>query len=145
MAQVDVHDPAAIPETLDSSMIVKKEGLRFVFQGYAIWLEAEQFPSSAPTNLLSERSRDNDLDQAIRVASQELDVHPIPAPHLTALYGINHLPEHEVQQRFRDLANELQDWDQSPMLEPDGFLSDIEIEGVNGGEMVSFHLLFVSP
>ena len=46
-----------------------KDTLRFSFSGYSIWLDPEQF--------------DSDLDNAIKVASKELGVYPIPAPHVT--------------------------------------------------------------
>lgn len=109
-----------------------KDGLRFVFHGYAIWLETEQFSTAAVPTKFCEK---NDLDRALQVASEELKVLPIPAPHLTALYGISHLAEDEIRQRFRDLACELRGM-VLPIMEPSGFLSDVEIEGKNGGLMV---------
>ena len=45
------------------------DALRFSFSGYSIWLDPEQYNS--------------DLDKAIKVASKELGVYPIPAPHVT--------------------------------------------------------------
>jgi hypothetical protein len=134
MSQVDVAEPVAVPETLSNSMIVK-DVLRFAFQGYAIWLEAEQFPISNNNN------KNNDLDQVIRTASHELNVFPIPVPHLTMLYGISHLSEREVRKRFQDLALQLQEED-SPLLQPDGFLSNTEIDGINGGGMVRYKKIF---
>eukprot|EP00429_Kryptoperidinium_foliaceum_P038562 CAMPEP_0176178206 /NCGR_PEP_ID=MMETSP0120_2-20121206/91311_1 /TAXON_ID=160619 /ORGANISM="Kryptoperidinium foliaceum, Strain CCMP 1326" /LENGTH=249 /DNA_ID=CAMNT_0017516355 /DNA_START=13 /DNA_END=762 /DNA_ORIENTATION=- len=134
MAEVEVLEPVAVPEAPVDSMIVK-DGLRFVFQGYAIWLDVEQFqvPSSEWGSGLR-AGRSNDLERAISVSSQELNVYPIPAPHLTALYGINHLSESDTRKRFQDLAESLQgeEW---PILEPDGFTSDVEIAGINGGLM----------
>ena len=110
-----------------------KDELRFVFHGYAVWLETEQFPQTGaiPTTFCDK----NDLDLVVQVASQELNVVPIPAPHLTALYGISHLGEEEIRQRFQNLAIELRGL-VLPMMQPSGFLSDVEIEGENGGLMV---------
>ena len=130
--------------------------LAFQFQGYAIWLDLEQqqqqqhqhepkpfflnpSPPHTTTTLVEETKQD--LDDALRTASAELGVAPIPAPHVTALYGIQHLSEDEVRQRFQDVANELfwfrQRWSSWPVLEPVGFLSNVEIAGKNGGQMVS--------
>ena len=91
-----------------------------MFAGYSIWLEPEQFQG--------------DLEAAIRTASKELDVIPVPAPHSTVIYGISHLEEAEVKKRFQQLAFKLTEW---PRLEHKGFITDIELNGVNGGEMVS--------
>jgi hypothetical protein len=114
-----------------------KDGLRFVFHGYAVWLETEQFSTSSaiPTKF----GETNDLDQALQVVSQELNVVPIPAPHLTALYGISHLGHDEIRQRFRDLTAELKGM-VLPLMQPSGFLSDVEIEGENGGQMVGYYV-----
>jgi hypothetical protein len=123
-------------------MTIPKERLRFVFQGYAIWYELEQFPTTANTldGVVEADTAMLDLEQALWTAAKELSVGPIPAPHLTALYGINHLSEGEVRQRFHDLSlwlrqqrNDVEEW---LVLEPSGFLSDVEVEGVNGGQMV---------
>jgi hypothetical protein len=128
--------------------------LAFQFQGYAIWLDLEQqqhqqqhepkpcFLNPPPhTTTTSVEETKQDLDDALRTAGAELGVAPIPAPHVTALYGIQHLSEDEVRQRFQDVANELfwfrQRWSSWPLLEPVGFLSDVEIAGKNGGQMVS--------
>ena len=122
--------------------------LAFPFQGYAIWLDLEQQqqplflnPTTRHTTAATVDETKTDLDDALRIASAELGVAPIPAPHVTALYGIQHLSEDEVRQRFQDVANELfwfkQRWLSWPLLEPMGFLSDVEIAGKNGGQMVS--------
>jgi hypothetical protein len=137
MAQAQVAE-AFVP--LENSIDTKilKEKLRFRFQGYAIWLEIEQFPASDSDGEGRQAPQKNDLECAIQTASKELGVYPIPSPHLTALYGINHLAEAEVRNRFQDLSRQLRngemDW---PLLEPSGFLSDVEFEGIDGGEMVS--------
>jgi len=75
----------------------------------------------------------DDLDQVLQVTSRDWGVVSIPAPHVTALYGISHLDEADVRQRFHSLVNTLPLW---PLLEPVGLRSDIEIEGINGGQMV---------
>lgn len=96
-----------------------KNALRFVFSGYSIWLEPEQFKG--------------DLEVAIQTASKELGVLAVPVPHATAVYGISHLGESQVKERFRELASSIGEW---PALEHKEFLSDIEIDGINGGLMV---------
>jgi hypothetical protein len=95
--------------------------LRFVFAGYSIWLEPEQFHS--------------DLASAIQVASKEVDTYPIPAPHVTLIYGMSDLSEKEMIKRFRVVfSNEVRTW---PTLRHKGFISDIALDGVNGGLMVN--------
>ena len=133
MPEVDVALPVSVPKISGDSI---KDLLRFSFQGYAVWLEAEQFPSFLDTaSPHKSDAQNNDLDQVIRTASQDLDVFPIPVPHMTMLYGITHLPEREVRKRFQYLALQFQE-EEWPILQPEGFLSDIEINGLNGGEMV---------
>jgi hypothetical protein len=97
-----------------------QEPLRFIFSGYSVWLELEQF--------------DGDLDSALHTASKELSVHSIPAPHVTVVYGVSHLPEWEARKRFREVVLErISSW---PPLKHKGFLTDVEWEGVDGGQMV---------
>jgi hypothetical protein len=96
-----------------------KNALRFEFEGYSVWLEPEQFQG--------------DLDKAIQTASEELRVIPIPVPHATLVYGISHLPEVEVKRRFNEVALKISEW---PSLELKGFLTDIELDGLDGGTMV---------
>jgi len=94
--------------------------LDFVFRGYSVWLELEQTA--------------NDLDKALEAAAQDLDVECIPAPHVTAIYGISHLPETEVLRRFQEnLVPRVQSW---PELRVKGFKVDKCFDGVDGQEMV---------
>ena len=104
----------------------KKSRLRFVFSGYSVWLEPEQFQG--------------DLDEIIQTASQELSTFPIQAPHATVLYGISHIPENEARRRFKNLDDKISEW---PPLEQKGIQTEIEIEGVDGGEMVRNGLLLL--
>ena len=94
--------------------------LDFVFRGYSIWLELEQ--------------HSDDLDLALSAAAQALDVECIPAPHVTALYGMNHLTETQVLRRFRErLMPRVVSW---PELRVKGFKVDKCYDGVDGQEMV---------
>ena len=96
--------------------------LRYSFAGYSIWLDPEQF--------------DADLDNAIHVASTELGVYPIPEPHITLMYGIKRMSEVEARKRFRGVFSNnaaVQKW---PTMQQQGFVSDVELDGVNGGTMV---------
>lgn len=122
----DIETPSCTDRMIENNV------LRYVFHGYAVWLEVEQFPCTMAS---SDVGKYDDLEQAIQVASEELNVYPIPVPHLTALYGISHLSEVDVRQRFRDIAIELQSHE-IPVMQPVSFLSDVEIEGLNGGAMV---------
>ena len=137
MAQAAVLDVVTLPEPLDDTMILK-EGLRFVFSGFAVWLELEQFPSSEWGQPSLADSPRNDLEKAIHTASQELNVYPIPAPHMTALYGIDHLSEQECRMKFKDLSKNMLSNKSTPgwpMLRPSGFLSGVEVSGAEEGGM----------
>ena len=93
--------------------------LDFVFKGYSIWLELEQ--------------QANDLYRALEAAALDLDVHCIPAPHVTAIYGISHLSETEMLRRFRkNLVPRVESW---PELRAIGFKVDKSYDGVDGQEM----------
>lgn len=94
--------------------------LDFEFKGTSIWLELEQTAS--------------DLDIALEAAAHDLDVDCIPAPHVTAVYGISHLTETQVLSRFReDLVPCVKSW---PELRVKGFKVDKSFDGVDGQEMV---------
>lgn len=93
--------------------------LDFAFKGCSIWLELEQ--------------QANDLDKALDTAAYELDVHRVPAPHVTAIYGIDHLSESEVLTRFREcLVPRVSSW---PELRVKGFKVDRSFHGVDGEDM----------
>lgn len=95
-----------------------KDTLRFVFTGYSIWLELEQV--------------NHDLDIAIALASKHINVHPIPTPHVTVMYGLNHLPEEDMKERFQSLKT--LNW---PPLEATKLYHGIEYDGIDCGTMVS--------
>lgn len=118
--------------------------LRFTFKGWSIWLDLQQSPT-------------RDIDAAISYAASRENVHPIPAPHVTVLYGMNHLDEDNIRRRFRELNATIasigtsigngQSGDDTagntiskaggrwPTLLPKGVLVDTEYDGVNGGTM----------
>ena len=101
-----------------------RDPLKFVFSGYSIWLEPEEYQ--------------NDLTLAIDEATEGLGLKlGIPLPHVTLMYGVSHLTEIEARKRFletccssaavvKTLAEE---------LKFKGFINDIELNGVNGGTM----------
>lgn len=82
---------------------------------------------------------DDDLTRTLNMIADENGVIPIPEAHVTAIYGMNHLTEHEVRQRFRtmkSMAKFCESWPDD--LRFIGVLMDIELAGVNGGLMVCF-------
>lgn len=95
-----------------------REPLRFHFKGYSIWLEVKEV--------------DNDLTDTINQVSKELGVVPIPSSHLTVVYGMDHLTDYEILQRFDKMKENISSW---PNLRPRGIVTDIELEGVKGGLM----------
>eukprot|EP00980_Cylindrotheca_fusiformis_P019841 scaffold6966_cov112-Cylindrotheca_fusiformis.AAC.19 len=100
-------------------MLLAKEPLRFVFSGYSVWLELEQYQ--------------DDLDRVCAESKERLGLpHGVPEPHVTAIYGMTHLSEQEARKKLQQVAEDVQDW---PILEHKGFVNDIELEGVNGGAM----------
>mmetsp|Transcript_35603 Transcript_35603/g.70073 ORF Transcript_35603/g.70073 Transcript_35603/m.70073 type:complete len:827 (+) Transcript_35603:171-2651(+) len=109
----------------DYDTIPSREPLRFEFTGYTLWIELEQFES--------------DLDHIIQVASKNQCIHPIPTPHLTLFYGMEHFQnEGEVLSMFNgEFKKFLEDnkfkWPSS--LKPKAVLSDIAFDGVNGEVM----------
>jgi len=106
----------------NGSTLVKREPLRFNFTGYSLWLEVEEL--------------DDDLTRTLNMIADENGVIPIPEAHVTAIYGMNHLTEHEVRQRFRtmkSMAKFCESWPDD--LRFIGVLMDIELAGVNGGLM----------
>jgi len=95
-----------------------REPLRFKFKGYSIWLEVDEF--------------ENDLTDTIHRAAKELGVVPIPGAHLTVVYGIDNLTDDEILNRFDRIEEKIKSW---PTLRPRGVITDIELEGVQGGLM----------
>jgi hypothetical protein len=109
--------------------------LRFAFKGWSVWLDVEEPVDS--------RGGGGPFAQALAYAARRHSVRPIPAPHVTVIYGIDHIDDEAVRQRFSSLGDSLpqlrvgRDADAAlwPPLTSKGVLSDIEIDGVNGGTM----------
>lgn len=102
------------------TMPLQATPLDFEFRGYSIWLEISQ--------------EQGDLDSALDAAANSLDVDPIPAPHVTVIYGISHLSEAEILTNFREkLVPFLDSW---PELRVAGWKVDKSFDGVDGQEMV---------
>jgi len=98
-----------------------REPLQFHFTGYSIWLELE------------EESFDFDLSRSISKVSQELDLLPIPCPHVTAIYGMTHIsPEDVVKKWNLEVKSSIKSW---PELLPSGLIVDIEKADIDGGTM----------
>ena len=106
------------PTHFSSSQTQLREPLRFAFKGYSIWLEVDEV--------------ENDLTDTIHRVSKELGVVPLPSAHLTVVYGIDHLTNVEILKRFDQLGEKIKSW---PKLRPRGVITDIELEGVQGGLM----------
>mmetsp|Transcript_27988 Transcript_27988/g.62658 ORF Transcript_27988/g.62658 Transcript_27988/m.62658 type:complete len:329 (+) Transcript_27988:86-1072(+) len=133
----DEHDHAILPPEP-----FLRPPLRFVFRGYSIWLDLEQSAVDA--------NGQGDLDRAVSDCAMMYNVHPIPAPHVTALYGIAFDDESELRRifsselmpvileergkRMRTTGDDLEGacW---PDLDATGFLVDTEFEGRDGGTM----------
>ena len=152
---------ATIPSEEDTShKNYRHAPLRFVFTGYSLWLELEQF--NIDDNGLG------DLDHAMIDAADRFKLGgAIPSPHVTALYGIDTISdEEEMRRMFRedvkclllDMAEERkkkQNEDRGvgidgedveevnvveklwPDLAATGIIVDTEFDGVKGGTMVS--------
>ena len=152
---------ATIPSEEDTSKCNYRHApLRFVFTGYSLWLELEQF--NIDDNGLG------DLDHAMIDAADRFKLGgAIPSPHVTALYGIDTISdEEEMRRMFRedvkclllDMAEERkkkQNEDRGvgidgedveevnvveklwPDLAATGIIVDTEFDGVKGGTMVS--------
>lgn len=116
--------------------------LRFVFKGYSIWLDLEQSAVDA--------NGQGDLDRAVSECAAMYNVHPIPAPHVTALYGIAFDDEAELRRVFsselmpvileervkrRRAAGDESEGAYWPDLDATGFIVDIEFDGRDGGTM----------
>ena len=109
-----------------------RDPLKFVFSGYSIWLEPEEYQ--------------NDLTLAIDTATAGLGLRlGIPLPHVTLLYGINHLTEIEARKRFLETCSTSAVG--KTLIEEfkfKGFMNDIELNGVTvrtGGKREAFGLV----
>lgn len=96
----------------------ERDSLYYEFVGYSIWLEVEQY--------------ENDLDRAISIAAEDLGLFPIPEPHVTAIYGMTHLAEEDIKDKFASIRQEIESW---PNLRVNGVITDIEQRGISGGLM----------
>ena len=152
---------ATIPSEGDTSNNNYRHApLRFVFTGYSLWLELEQF--NIDDNGLG------DLDHAMIDAADRFKLGgAIPSPHVTALYGIDTISDEEEMRRvFRedvkclllDMAEKKKKKQNEdgrvgidgedvnvveklwPDLDATGIIVDTEFDGVKGGTMVRKYL-----
>ena len=117
---------APLPTTVpfnSFSIVPQREPLKFEFRGYSIWLEINGCEIGG------------DYHSCILDCANIFGVQPIVG-HVTAIYGMNHLSEIDFIHRFVNVVKPIfvkrGGW---PSLKPVGLLSDVEINGVNGGEM----------
>merc|ERR1712151_518242 len=76
---------------------------------------------------------DSDFSHAIKTISNDISVIPIPAPHVTVLYGMTHLNEKEIRYLFcNNIRREIKSW---PALRNKGFIVDTCYDGIDGQEM----------
>lgn len=133
-------------EATNTKPALLRPPLRFVFKGWSVWLDVEEPPtgnnSASTTNANTTTTTTGPFTEALAYAADRHGVRPIPAPHITVIYGIDHIDEDMVLRRFRSLGESLtqlmlgrNDTAMWPPLTPKGVLSDIEIDGVNGGTM----------
>mmetsp|Transcript_28717 Transcript_28717/g.34988 ORF Transcript_28717/g.34988 Transcript_28717/m.34988 type:complete len:266 (+) Transcript_28717:295-1092(+) len=115
---IGIPDVAPTDASFGSSLSSLREPLRFSFKGYTIWLEFEEYSG--------------DFTEAIEHSAKELGVPPIPQPHVTAIYGMDHLSENEIQRKFDEVKKVIKSW---PDLKPRGIVADVELDGVDGGLM----------
>eukprot|EP00986_Skeletonema_menzelii_P000498 scaffold150_cov151-Skeletonema_menzelii.AAC.1 len=120
----------------------RQPALRYRFSGYSIWLELEQQEI--------ENNGVGDLEFAVKEAADEFHLGgAIPAPHVTALYGITTIAtdkeainvfREDVVKLFINRAEKQRNesctvqklW---PDLAATGILVGAEFDGINGGEM----------
>ncbi len=128
-------------QQLDKSSRERQPALRYIFSGYSIWLELEQEKI--------DKNGVGDLEFAVKEAADEFNLGgAIPAPHVTALYGITTIAtDQEAINIFRkdvitaitNRAEKQQHETAVKKLWPDltatGILVGAEFDGVNGGEM----------
>ena len=114
-----------------------------LLQGYSVWLDLVQdgpdeshaplSPPAAPT----ERARGDDgggddAAEAVASVAAALGLAPVPAPHVTALYGADHLDEAGARAAFARVRAAVPRW---PRLRPVAVLADVELAGVGDGQM----------
>ena len=109
-----------IPQDMKNTPM-HREPLRFHFVGYTIWLELE------------EESYNYDLRGTIESIARDLNLQPIPYPHVTAIYGMTHISsQEEILEKWDEVKLKIKNW---PDLIPKGFITDVELAGVDGGTM----------
>lgn len=76
---------------------------------------------------------EHDLEKAVASAALDKQLWPIPEPHCTVLYGIDHMTEEEAKQCFREKCVPIaQHW---PPFKPKGQFNGVSFDGVDGEEM----------
>jgi len=90
--------------------------LQWEFHGLSLWLELEEF--------------DMDLTKAIQFFSNTFGTEALPIPHLTAIYGINHLSKEDAIAKMETIKDKIPQW---PTFEkPVSVTQDIAVEGRPG-------------
>ena len=101
-----------------SSNLADRRKLQWDFKGLTLWLELEEF--------------DHDLTRAVEDFSARHASPVIPKPHLTAIYGMEHLSPAEASARLRRVPAVLGDGGWPPFARPTGVVSDIAVCGRPG-------------
>lgn len=101
------HSTASIP---------RRESLRWKFHGLSLWLELEEF--------------DSDLSKAIQHFSDKFGVEPMPCPHLTAIYGMEHLSVEGAVNKMNEISQKIPKW--PSFGKPISIVQDIAINGNPG-------------
>ncbi len=140
--QVRKRIPTVAATNSQQSPHDRQPALRYRFSGYSLWLELEQ--QEIDNNGVG------DLEFAVQEAADEFHLGgAIPAPHVTALYGITTIAadkeainifQKDVVQVFINRAEKQRNenckvqklW---PDLTATGIFVGAEFDGVNGGEM----------
>lgn len=124
-AGVDDTDNPAEPTLVSStehihpsSNLSDRRKLQWDFKGLTLWLELEEF--------------DNDLTRAVEDFSSKHCSPVIPKPHLTVIYGMEHLSPAEASARLQRVPSVIGDGGWPPFSRPTGVVSDIAVCGRPG-------------
>jgi hypothetical protein len=102
---------------LKSSCVPPKRGyLQWKFHGLTLWLELEEF--------------DMDLTKAVQFFSNTFGTEAMPIPHLTAIYGMDHLSNEEAIAKMQIVKNNIPQWPR--FGKPISVTQDIAINGRPG-------------